>query len=77
MDGRSGTPAEGTKKIRVSGVVKEVLPNALYRCELDSGETVLAHASSKFRLHAVRVLPESRVKLEISPYDLSRGRIVG
>ncbi len=62
--------------IEVEGVVKEALPNARFRVELDNGHMVLAHISGKIRMHFIRILPGDRVKLELSPYDLSRGRIV-
>lgn len=61
--------------IEVEGVVKEPLPNAVFKVELDNGHQVLAHISGKMRMHFIRILPGDRVKLEISPYDLSRGRI--
>lgn len=61
--------------IEVEGVVKEPLPNAMFKVELDNGHQVLAHISGKMRMHFIRILPGDRVKLEISPYDLSRGRI--
>ena len=62
--------------IEVEGVVKEPLPNAMFRVELENGHEVLAHISGKMRMHFIRILPGDKVKLEISPYDLSRGRIV-
>lgn len=62
--------------IEVEGVVREPLPNAMFRVELDNGHTVLAHISGKMRMHFIRILPGDKVKLEISPYDLTRGRIV-
>jgi translation initiation factor IF-1 len=62
--------------IEVEGTVKEPLPNAMFRVELDNGHTVLAHISGKMRMHFIRILPGDKVKLEISPYDLSRGRII-
>jgi translation initiation factor IF-1 len=62
--------------IEVDGVVKEPLPNAMFKVELDNGHQVLAHISGKMRMHFIRILPGDRVKLEISPYDLSRGRII-
>ncbi len=62
--------------IEVEGVVREPLPNALFKVELDNGHQVLAHISGKMRMHFIRILPGDRVKLEISPYDLSRGRII-
>ncbi|MGA7670278.1 MAG: translation initiation factor IF-1 [Nitrolancea sp.] len=66
-----------TKKdvIEVEGKVTEPLPNAMFRVELDSGHEVLAHISGKLRLNFIRILPGDRVRVELSPYDLSRGRI--
>jgi translation initiation factor IF-1 len=61
--------------IEVDGVVVEALPNAQFRVELGNGHRVLAHISGKIRMHFIRILPGDRVKLELSPYDLSRGRI--
>ena len=61
--------------IDVEGVVKESLPNAMFRVELDNGHVVLAHVSGKMRMHFIRILPGDRVKLELSPYDLTKGRI--
>lgn len=61
--------------IEVEGVVAEALPNAMFRVELENGHKVLAHISGKIRMHFIRILPGDRVKLELSPYDLSRGRI--
>lgn len=61
--------------IEVEGVVKESLPNAMFRVELDNGHVVLAHVSGKMRMHFIRILPGDRVKMELSPYDLTRGRI--
>ena len=61
--------------IEVEGVVKEPLPNAMFRVQLDNGHEVLAHISGKMRMHFIRILPGDKVKLEISPYDLKRGRI--
>ncbi|BDZ62859.1 translation initiation factor IF-1 [Demequina sediminis] len=62
--------------IEVEGVVVEALPNASFRVELTNGHLVLAHISGKMRQHYIRILPEDRVVVELSPYDLSRGRIV-
>ena len=62
--------------IEVEGVVLEPLPNAMFRVELNNGHKVLAHISGKMRKHFIKILPGDRVKLELSPYDLSRGRIV-
>lgn len=57
------------------GVVKDALPNAIFKVELENGHEVLAHISGKMRMHFIRILPGDKVRLEISPYDLSRGRI--
>lgn len=62
--------------IEVEGTVIEPLPNAMFRVELENGHRVLAHVAGKMRMHFVRILPGDRVKLELSPYDLTRGRIV-
>ncbi len=62
--------------IEVEGTVIEALPNAMFRVELDNGHRVLAHISGKIRLNFIRILPGDRVKLELSPYDLTRGRII-
>ena len=62
--------------IEVEGTVTEPLPNAMFRVELDNGHKVLAHISGKMRMHYIRILPGDRVLVELSPYDLSRGRIV-
>jgi translation initiation factor IF-1 len=59
----------------VEGTVTEALPNAMFRVELNTGHKVLAHVSGKIRLHFIRILPGDKVKIELSPYDLSRGRI--
>ena len=61
--------------IEVEGVVNEALPNGMFRIEMDNGHKVLAHISGKIRMHFIRVLPGDRVKVELSPYDLTRGRI--
>jgi translation initiation factor IF-1 len=62
--------------IEVEGKVVEPLPNAMFRVELSNGHKVLAHISGKMRQHYIRILPEDRVVVELSPYDLTRGRIV-
>ncbi|MDH5695351.1 MAG: translation initiation factor IF-1 [Dehalococcoidia bacterium] len=62
--------------IEVEGTVVEPLPNAMFRVELANGHKVLAHISGKIRLHYIRILPGDRVLVELSPYDLSRGRII-
>ena len=61
--------------IEVEGTVQEALPNAMFRVSLDNGHLVLAHVSGKMRMHFIRILPGDKVKLELSPYDLARGRI--
>ena len=61
--------------IEVEGAVTEALPNAMFRVELANGHSVLAHISGKMRLNFIRILPGDRVMVELSPYDLSRGRI--
>ena len=61
--------------IQVEGKVLETLPNAMFRVELENGHKVLAHISGKIRLHYIKILPGDRVLIELSPYDLSRGRI--
>jgi len=62
--------------IQVEGAVIEPLPNAMFRVELDNGHRVLAHISGKMRMHYIRILPGDRVLVELSPYDLSRRRVV-
>jgi len=62
--------------IRVDGIVKETLPNAMFRVEIEGGHKVLAHVSGKMRMFYIRILPGDKVALELSPYDLTRGRIV-
>ena len=61
--------------IRLEAVVKESLPNATFRVELENGHNVLAHSSGKMRMHRIRILPGDKVQVEITPYDLARGRI--
>ena len=61
--------------IVLEGVVVEPLPNAVFKVELDNGHHVLAHSSGKMRMHRIRILPGDRVQVEITPYDLKRGRI--
>lgn len=62
--------------IKVEAVVKESLPNAMFRVELANGHQILAHVSGKMRMHFIRILPGDKVTIEMSPYDLDRGRIV-
>jgi len=61
--------------IETEGTVVEALPNAMFRVELENGHKVLAHVSGKMRMNFIRILPGDKVKLELSPYDLTRGRI--
>ncbi len=62
--------------IEVEGIVVEPLPNAMFRVKLDNGHVVLAHISGKMRMHYIRILSGDRVTVELSPYDLNRGRII-
>ena len=64
------------KAIRVEGVVAEVLPNTMFRVDLPNGHRVLAHISGRMRMHFIRILPGDKVLLEMSPYDLTKGRII-
>ena len=69
-------PKKYKDTIEVEGKVLEALPNAMFRVELETGHKILAHISGKLRLHFIRILPGDRVTVELSPYDLTRGRIV-
>jgi translation initiation factor IF-1 len=62
--------------ITVEGIVKELLPNTMFRVELENGHVVLAHISGKMRQNFIKILPGDSVKMEMSPYDLTKGRIV-
>jgi translation initiation factor IF-1 len=62
--------------IKVDGIVKETLPNAMFKVAIEGGHEILAHVSGKMRMHYIRILPGDKVALELSPYDLTRGRIV-
>lgn len=62
--------------IQVEGKVVETLPNAMFRVELPNGHKVLAHISGKMRMHFIKILPGDKVTVELSPYDLTRGRII-
>jgi len=64
------------KTIEVEGTVKEALPNATFKVVLDNGQVVIAHVSGRMRVHFIRIVPGDRVKVELSPYDPTRGRIV-
>ncbi|MCD5410820.1 MAG: translation initiation factor IF-1 [Alkaliphilus sp.] len=61
--------------IEVEGSVKEALPNAMFVVQLENGHEILAHLSGKLRMHFIRILPGDKVTVELSPYDLTRGRI--
>jgi translation initiation factor IF-1 len=63
------------EKIEVEGKVLEALPNAMFRLEVEGGHKVLAHISGKMRMHYIKILPGDKVRVELSPYDLTRGRI--
>ena len=63
------------ESIEVEGTVLEPLPNAMFRVELDNGHKILAHISGKMRMHFIRILSGDKVKVQLSPYDLTRGRI--
>jgi translation initiation factor IF-1 len=84
---RQLTPAERAKRIeragpqkedalQVEGTIVEALPNVMFRIDLDNGHRILGHISGKMRKHYIRILPGDRVTVELSPYDLTRGRIV-
>ena len=62
--------------IRVEGVVKELLPNTMFRVEVGKGHVILAHISGRMRLHFIKLLPGDKVFIEMSPYDLTKGRII-
>ncbi len=62
--------------IKVDGTILDTLPNATFTVELESGHKVLAHVSGKMRMHFIKILPGDKVTIELSPYDLTRGRIV-
>lgn len=61
--------------IEVTGTVAETLPNAMFRVEIEGGHTILAHISGKMRMHYIRILPGDKVTVEMTPYDLTKGRI--
>lgn len=61
--------------IEIEGVVQETLPNAMFNVELENGHVILAHVSGKIRMHFIRILPGDKVTVELSPYDLTKGRI--
>jgi translation initiation factor IF-1 len=77
-----GPPTHGSsslakeEKVEFDGEVVEALPNAMFRVQLDNGHEILGHVAGKMRRYRIRILPGDRVRVEVSPYDLSRGRIV-
>jgi translation initiation factor IF-1 len=73
--GRPKLPKPKEDAIVLEGTVIEPLPNAMFRVELENGHKVLAHISGKMRMHYIRILPGDRVQVELTPYDLTRGRI--
>jgi translation initiation factor IF-1 len=72
---RGGTVAK-EEAIEVEGIVKESLPNTMFRVEIQNGHVILAHLSGKMRKHYIRIVPGDKVKVALSPYDLNRGRII-
>jgi len=64
------------ESIQVEGIILEPLPNAMFRVELENGHGVLAHISGKMRMHFIKILPGDKVTVDLSPYDLTRGRII-
>jgi translation initiation factor IF-1 len=64
------------QSVKVDGVIRDTLPNATFKVELEGGHKVLAHVSGKMRMHFIKILPGDKVTVELSPYDLSRGRII-
>jgi len=73
--GESHLPKPKEDAFTVEGTVVEPLPNAMFRVELENGYKVLAHSSGKMRMHRIRILPGDKVQVEITPYDMTRGRI--
>ena len=74
--GKDGVTMPKEEAIQVEGKVLETLPNAMFRVELQNGHKVLAHISGKMRMHFIKILPGDKVTVELSPYDLTRGRII-
>jgi len=62
--------------IKLDGIILEALPNAMFKVELENGHQILAHISGKMRMHYIKILPGDKVSLEMSPYDLTKGRII-
>jgi translation initiation factor IF-1 len=69
-------PKEDKELVRLEGIVEETLPSTTFKIKLDNGHTVLAHISGRMRVNYIRLIPGDRVVIEMSPYDLSKGRIV-
>ncbi len=67
---------EKEKGIVFEGVIEEALPNAMFRVKLDNGHTIIAHVSGKMRINFIKLLPGDKVKVEMTPYDLTKGRII-
>jgi len=76
MGKKKGEEKPKEKGIVLEGEVLEALPNAMFRVRLETGHEVLVHVSGKMRIHFIRILPGDKVKVELSPYDLTRGRII-
>lgn len=74
--GKKKEEQQKEKGIVLEGTVLEALPNAMFKVQLETGHEVLAHVSGKMRMHFIKILPGDKVKVELSPYDLSRGRII-
>lgn len=72
---RRATGVAKEDSIQMTGTVMEALPNAMFRVELENGHEITAHISGKIRMHYIRILPGDKVQVELSPYDLTRGRI--
>jgi len=62
--------------VEIDGIVKEVLPNTLFRVEIEGGKLILCHLSGKMRIHFIKILPGDKVKIEMTPYDTEKGRII-
>jgi translation initiation factor IF-1 len=75
-DNTAGTDDVSKKFIEFNGVIDECLPSASFRIKLDNGQMILGHLSGKMRMHRIRLLPGDEVKVEMTPYDLTKGRVV-
>lgn len=74
-DNKEGQYLAKEDVIEIQGTIKETLPNAMFKVELENGAEILAHVSGKIRMHYIRILPGDKVTVEMSPYDLTKGRI--